>query len=452
MAGARSPNRLSLTVLCAFGSLSLPLSIVGLPLAIYLAPFYADDLHIPLATLGLAMLVGRFSDIVTDPLIGIASDMWRPKIGRRKVWIPIGVSVLMLGVWKLFNPESGAGFVYFIIWLTVVYLGFTMTTLPYQAWGGELLNSYEARTRISSTLQFFGMAGLIVSTLIPALVLMSPHATSGDVLAALSIAMVILLPLCAVAVMVYVPEPKLHTSAPYLSLKKAYRQLRRNGPFKRVAIVVLIGYVAETFRITITIFFARDVIGVHNVGVIYVYYFITALVSVPFWSWFANRIGKHRALAWGFVVVVVTDFSLFLLPHGAVALFTAIFVAKGFCFGALQLLPYAMIADTADVDTVMSGDRRQGLFFAIMNMVSKFGQAIGQGVSLNLLAFVGYRATGGNGQNAIFWLQALYALVPGIIMAPTIWLIWKYPLTAVRHRRFQLYIENRNIATSSPSD
>ena len=41
----------------AYGSLALPLSTIGLPLSIYLAPFYAGELGLPLAVLGLAMVI-----------------------------------------------------------------------------------------------------------------------------------------------------------------------------------------------------------------------------------------------------------------------------------------------------------------------------------------------------------------------------------------------------------
>jgi hypothetical protein len=53
------------------------------------------------------------------------------------VWVPIGTSVLALGIWFLFNPGKDVGLGYFIAALTATYLGFTMTRLPYHAWGGN---------------------------------------------------------------------------------------------------------------------------------------------------------------------------------------------------------------------------------------------------------------------------------------------------------------------------
>jgi glycoside/pentoside/hexuronide:cation symporter, GPH family len=429
--------------LIAYGGLQLPLATIGLPLAIYLAPFYAGELGLPLATLGLAMLIARLSDLITDPIIGTISDRWRPAIGRRKVWVPIGISILTLGVWLLFNPPGKAGFGYFLMALALTYFGFTTTRLPYHAWGSELSGSYEERTRITSVRQVFSLAGLIIATLIPAWVLQTKGATAADVLHALSYAMIGSLPVFALILFLGVPDPPVRTEYRPLQWRLALKQLWRNGPFRTVAIVMLLGFIAETFRITITLFFARDIIGVQNIGIIYVYYFLTGLIAVPVWLWLGNRIGKHRAMALAFAIVLCTNIGIFFLSHGQELLFTMLFVGKGFCFGALELIPSSIVADTADVDTVMSKERRQGLLFAVAGMIVNFGQAIGQGLSLNLLALFGYQAAGGNGADALFWLRALYCLFPLVFLLPAMWLAWNYSLTATRHRKFQIYLAIR---------
>ena len=436
-------GRLKRTTLFAYGGLQFPLSTIGLPLSIYLAPFYAGELGVPLAALGLAMLLARLSDIVTDPFIGTLTDRWRPAIGRRRVWLPIGISVLTLGVWLLFDPPEKVGMGYFYVALTLTYLGFTMTRLPYHAWGGELSDRYEDRTLIASVRQGFSLAGLIFATLIPALVLTRPGATAADVLRALSIGMLVVLPICGAIAFFGVPERRDVPAHRRLDLRKTIRQLWRNGPFRRICIVLLFGFIAETFRQTITLFFARDVVGVSNIGAVYVYYFATGFAAIPFWLWIANRIGKHRALALAFGIVVVTNLGMFFLGKGDEVAFIALFIAKGFCFGALELVPAAMVSDSADVDTVMSRERRQGTLFAVTGMIVNFGQAVGQFLSLTLLSVAGYNAAGNNPVEALDWLRWFYCVIPAVVIAIPIVLLWRYTLTRERHRRFQQFIEAR---------
>lgn len=441
-------DRLPLGTVLVFGSLALPIATIGLPLSIYLAPFYAGEIGLPLALVGTAMVVARLLDIISDPLIGALTDRWRPRIGRRRVWLLIGTPVLLLGMVQLFNPPGKVGLGYFLGWLAVMYIGFTMVRLPHLAWGGELSPDYHERTRIAAVRQAFSIAGLVLSTLVPALVLARAGATSADVLSALSLMMLVALPLVAALVFFVVPEPGAAPDETRVTLRQGWRALRRNGPLKRILLVLFVGFIAETFRVTITVFFARDVIGVPNLGAIYVYYFAAAFACVPFWRWFARRVGKHRALCAAFAIVIATNCTIFFLSRGDVAIFTALFIIKGAGFGALELLPQAMIADTADVDTAISRERRQGMLFAIFGIIVNAGQAIGQGLSLNLLGLVGYNAAGNNAPEQLEWLRLFYTVLPSLLMIVPLWLTWKYPLTAARHDALRAGLARRSVAAA----
>jgi Na+/melibiose symporter-like transporter len=440
----------SLPRLLAYGSLAFPLATIGLPLSIYLAPHYGGELGVPLAVLGLAMVLARLSDVVTDPLIGMASDRFRTPIGRRRIWIPLGILVLVAGTWMLFRPEPPVGATYFVVWIAVVYLGFTLTQLPYHAWGGELASEYHARTKVASIRQAFGLLGLVAATALPALVLGREGAGAGDVLGALAILMAIVLPVCGALVFFVVPEPPAPPGETHPKLWEGMAIALKNGPFRVIVAALFLGYVAETFRITITLFFARDAIGVPNIGLIYVFYFLTGLAALPFWQWLAGKIGKHRALAFAFVIVLVTNVAVFFLQRGQVGLFTAVFMLKGFCFGALELLPAALVADAVDVDTARSRARRQGLFFAFVTMTNKIAQAIGQGLSLMLLGAIGYKAAGGASPETVQQMKALYGLLPAAILAPAVWLMWRHKLDARRHARLSAAIARRDAATAGP--
>lgn len=445
----RQQTKLPLTWLLAYGCIALPLSTIGLPLSIYLAPFYAGELGLPLAALGTAMVLARLVDVVVEPMIGVLSDRWRPSVGRRKIWLPIGVSLLALGSWMLFQPAQGVGIVYFFGWTTVMYLGFTATKLPCEAWGAELSPDYKERTRVTTFRQAFSLIGLVVATLVPAFVLMRQGATTADVLSGMSWIVIILLPIAAAIAFIVVPDRSPAEKSSGESVWRQWRPLWRNGPFRTIALALFIGYIAETARVTITLFFARDAIGVENIGAVYVYYFIAGLVAVPFWGWLGNRIGKHRALTVAFVFLITINTAIFFLQKGQTDLFTLLFVIKGLCFGALELLPAAMIADTVDIDVARTRRQRQGLFFAVVGIVVKLGQALGQGLSLNLLGMVGFDATGGNDEAAVTSLRLIYAIFPNILLLMSLWLLSRYMLTAARHGRLRAAIERRDFSAAS---
>ena len=400
---AAERDKLTRAAVWAFGFVALPLSTIGLPLAIYLAPFYAGEVGLSLAALGTAMLFARVFDVVVDPFIGSMSDRWPTRFGRRRPWLVAGSLMLMLGTMMLFHPPKGVSLSYFFLWLAVMYGGFSLLQVPHRAWGAELSPDYHERTHISTVRQFFSTAGLIVSTLVPALVLGRPGATSADVLSALAIMMLIVLPIAVVLNLVFTPEPKMRVGAAQASgmqWRAQWRAIQRNGPLRTILLVLFIGFSAETFRQTLTVFFARDVIGVPNLG-------------------------------------------LFFLSRGDVALFTLMFIVKGFCFGALDLLPAAMLADAADVDTAVSRKYRAGLLFAMAGVVTNLGQAVGQGVSLHALGWVGYRAAGETDPAALDALRWLYALAPSLVLGIAMLLALRYSLTAARHAKLRVALERR---------
>lgn len=427
----------------AFGSVQLPLGTIGLPIAIYLAPLYSGQLDLSLQMIGVALIVARISDFATDPIIGILSDRWRPSIGRRRVWLLFGTVTMLAGVYMLFRPTPGVDILYFLLAVSLVYFGFTLIQLPYNAWAAELSSDYDLRTRISSVSQFFSILGLIISTLIPAYVLMQPGATSADVMAAISTFIFIALPVCAAIAFFLVPEPAAPIRKVPFNLRGAVRMLASNRAFLLVTTVVLIATIGEVFRQTITIFFARDVVGVSNIGIIYFLYFLTALTLVPFWVWLAKRVEKHRALTVALVLVAITNALMFFVPAGGTAIFTALFLLKGTCYGGVLILPNAMVADTVDIDTAESLDRQQGLFFAAIAMVQKMGYALGAGLPLLILGAVGYTSAGETRAEPLFMLTISYSFIPCILVFIAAALSWRYSLTAERHRAIRGEIDAR---------
>ncbi len=446
--GVAGERQVSLARIIAFGSVQLPLGAIGLPIAIYLAPLYSGQMHLALQLVGISLILARLSDFIIDPVIGVLTDRWRPSIGRRRIWLIFGTIALMAGVYLLFRPSPGVSIGYFLAAVSLVYFGFTLIQLPYNAWAAELSTDYHVRTRINSVMQFFSIAGLIVSTLIPTYILLTPGATSADVMAGISLFIFLTLPLCAGIAFFLVPEPAAPIRKAPLDLAAAARMLFSNRAFLRVTLMVLIATIGEVFRQTITVFFARDVVGVANIGAIYFAYFIAALVMVPSWVWLARKLEKHRALCVALVIVAVSNALMFFVPRGGVMLFTALFIVKGACYGAVLMLPNAMVADTVDIDTARTLDRQQGLFFAAIAMVQKMGYALGAGLPLLILGAVGYNSAGESQARPLLALTISYSVIPCVLVLCAAMLSWRYELTAARHRAIRDDIDAQLAAAS----
>ena len=152
------------------GSVGMPLAIIGYPLAVYLPPFYAQEMGLNMALMALVLVFARLTDVVTDPLMGIISDRWQTRFGRRKPWLVLGTPIMLGSTVMIFMPPEGADIMHLLIWTVLMYVGWTMVTLPYGAWGAELSPLYHQRSRVTASREGFVLIGLFVAALAPAIV------------------------------------------------------------------------------------------------------------------------------------------------------------------------------------------------------------------------------------------------------------------------------------------
>ena len=454
------------------GSVGMPLAIIGYPLVVYLPPFYAQEVGLNMALMAIVLVIARMSDVITDPLIGTLSDRWQTRIGRRKPWLIMGVPLMLFGTVMIFMPPEGIGIGHLLTWTVIMYLGWTMVTLPYGAWGAELSPLYHQRSRVTASREGFVLIGLFLAALAPALVQsMGARFQAGDtdgavmqtlvwmigkdgelgigygpILASMAWLLIILLPLTVFLVVTRVKEAP-PQSVQRTDWKQGMRVLKNNGPFKRMMLMLLIVVTGESFRNALSVFFMQHVIQIQaQIGLMYLIYFGVGILGIPFWLILGKRIGKHKAFCVAVGVSSASILGMFFLQAGQLVPFAIMFAIKGFCFAAFQFLPLSMLADIVDVDTARSKEHRTGLFFAMSGMAHKLAMAIGLGLSLGLLALVGFDATQSvHTDTQLMALRVLYIIGPVMLYMAAFAMAWNYPLTSERHERIHQWIQRRNV-------
>lgn len=445
---------LSSFTIWTWASVGLPLAMIGYPVGIYLPDLYSGEMGVSLTAIGTMLMFARFTDAITDPIMGFASDKIETRFGRRKPWIAAGVPTMLIGIWMLFNPTVGVSQWYLLGWYAFMTLGATLIGLPYRAWGAELSSEYHTRTRITSANEVFVILGLIAAAAVPfGIHFLYPEGlTSSAILRGLALVLLFLLPVITGLVLWRVPEVPIDTRARPIGLRKSLSLISRNGLFRLLLLIEILVMGGENFRNALSLFFMRDVIGigVGRIASMYILYFCVGLAAIPVWTALAKRWGKHRSLGTAMLVVSVVSVWIFTLDRGDFVAFYVLFSAKGFCFGAFAYLPRAMLADVVDVDTARTRSARPGSYFAVLGIVTKVAAAIGTGLSLIIVGWVGYVAQRGgdaaglvNSAYALRWLGILYALVPTALFLVAFHLAWTYPLTQERQQKFEAGIKRR---------
>ena len=451
----------------SYGGLATPLAMIGYPIAIWLIPFYSEVVGIELYVIANILLLARFTDVITDPILGQLGDSTKTSIGRRKPWIILGVPLMMLAIYKLFIPGAEVSVMYFIVWMMLMYLGSTIIGIPYGAWGAEISPDYHQRSRIVSGREGWTLIGLLISALIPlsievsgsglsigesitrmlrAVFFFEDFSTTGkmrDILAYMGMGIILLLPLFAALALWKVPDPmpKVEKKIP---LKEGLKFAAENPLLVRILVIIFLVIAGESFRNTLSLWFVRDVIGIETVGASYARYFIAGFIAIPFWLWLGKTIGKHRAFCITLVGTGSVSFLCFFLERGDFAYFHILFLLKGACFGGLQFLPASMLADVVDLDSLKTGGRRAGTFFALNGMIAKVSSMLAVWAAARLIDAFGFVPGTENSDSAMMALRVFYCIGCAAFFLPALFLTWFYPLTKEKHIELRKELEEQS--------
>lgn len=430
-----APSRddsIRLSALIAYGAPALPLAALTLPTYILLPKFYASEVGLGLATVGVILLLARFWDVISDPVIGQMSDRIETRFGRRRPWIVLGTPLVMTAVWFLFVPGTGAGGTHLLVWSLVLYTGWTMMILPLTAWGAEMSGGYNERSRIAAFRETAIILGTLLALGLPVVLGTKDGPAAADSLSLIAWTVIILLPLAVLALLKFTPEPPVRYRA-HITFRRGLAVLRGNRPFRRLIGAYLINGVANGLPATMFILYVGNVLQAPEQAAILLFiYFLAGILAVPLWLKLSYRYGKHRIWCWAMIWAAAIFAFVPALGAGDVWWFVGVCILTGISLGADLVLPSSMQADVVDLDTAESGDQRTGLYFALWGMVTKLALALAVGIAFPLLDIAGFADGEANAPGALWTLIGLYSLAPVIFKAIAIVLMWRYPITAER--------------------
>jgi Na+/melibiose symporter-like transporter len=446
MSGTQGASiRFPASLLVIYALPAFALAMPTIPVYVYLAPFYAANLGVGLAATGIALLVARIFDVVTDPLIGFLSDRWRTRWGRRRPWIVAGAIIAASGLIALFQPPQQPGAGYLAFWAIVLFLGWTMIAVPYAAWGAELSADYHDRARITGAREMTMILGTVAAGGMPALAA-ATGGSEGDGLAWIAY-LAVLIGAPSIALLVWrVPEAKAGSVRDVPRLRFAdIREMAANKPFVRLVCAWLINGFANGLPAALFFLYVQYALQADEVtrGGLILLYFVAGIAGVPVWVRLSRRFGKHRTWCGAMALACAAFVWVPLLGPGDIIPFAVICVLTGLALGADLALPPAMQADVVDFDTLRTGKARAGVFFAAWSMVTKLALAFAVGIAFPLLAAFGFTPDGDNDRTAIIALAVIYAGVPAVVKLCAIAVIWRHPITARRQAVIRRRLDQR---------
>ncbi len=427
---------------------AMPLAFIMLPLNIVIPAFYAANTAVSLGTIGLVAGLARFFDAFTDPLIGYLSDRTRSPMGARKPWLLAGSVIASVSVFNLFQPPADADIVYYVVWSSGVYLGYTFYEIPNRAWSAELSHEYDERSRISTYLAVLAVTGSLVFWVTPFVLQPFTGTTeiNGAVLTGISWLFIILLPLTAIGAAMFVPRGN-RISDEKSSLGEVFRSIKNNKPFAIYVVSMIAWGVGNGAFLSVIMIYFTDYLKMGAYfPIMMVIFFVVQMAAMPLWMKVIKRFGKHRCLAFSWTMDALMRPLVLLLVPGDLNIMLAfglVMILAAFNAGS-YISPAAILGDIVDYDILKTGKNKAGSFFALNNLMNKIASGVGVATALPILGWFGYEIGGAIDKTAVLGLNISYIVIPAFAYLVAGAIMWHFPIDARRHGIIVRGIERRN--------
>ena len=438
-------KKLTTPILLAYGGLAVPLAALGLPLAVYIPPFYAGPIGLGVGTVGIIFMLARFWDIFTDPIMGMIVDRYPSKWGKRKHWIAIGVPVLMLAAWFIFFPGGSRSTFYLIFWLFIMYLAFTFVGLTQQAWGVDISKSYDDRSKVYGWREIGSIFGMMSVLALPA-ILENAGSNFTEMIAGMGYFFIIVLPITALIGLIIIPDNERNEGTSFPSFSDLPLILKDNRPLIRTLLIEFLCSSASSISAVTYIYLAKHVFDLEEISsrILFLYFFAGLLV-MPLWMKVSYLIGKSKTLFTSTILCSLTLASyLFINTNDALITLVILTVLYGIGYGAPFTLTRALMADIVDADELKSKKKRPGLFYSILTTFSKVGAAIAVGLVYTYLEFNGFKPDQIASEKIKEILLFVFAFIPMILYFCASLFCIGYELTSEKHKEIQKQLELRN--------
>ena len=276
---------------------------------IMLPAFFAEVHGFEISVIGIIIFLSKLIDIITDPLVGWLNDK---NFFPRKAYLLIGGILSGLALTQLFLKQDIDQEIFLFVWLSILYLGWTMFQIPYLSIGYDLEKNYFLRTKLSATREFFILLGLFSSLGIPMFFSISNEKLLENIVfIALLFGSIGLILFCSL-----IPENR-RINKRKVKFKKVIENLKKNIYFSRIFFVLVVNNLANVFPMVLFAFFITYVLGGDdsNRQTTLFFYFLFAIIGVPFWTIISKKYGKKEVWSISLFLSAIFFLLVFFLEN-----------------------------------------------------------------------------------------------------------------------------------------
>ena len=348
---------------------------------------------LPAGLITLALVLSRFIDAVSDPLVGYLSDKTNSKWGKRTPFIALGGIPLGLTMVLFFFPLKMTTTTIFIS-LTIIgglfFIFYTMVGGPYNALIPDITNNKEERLDLSTVQSVFRLVFTAVAMVLPGLLIPLFGGSNTEKGLRLTIVLLSVIAVLGIYICVFFLDEK------NISNNKITESVKFKESSKYIMKKDIIIYFTAFFFFFVGFNLLRGMINYYVVSIMQKPKSVITLVSVILFGSAAlcfpitNKLSKK----FSYKKVIIVDIAililggtglLFINSQNSMMAYILFFICGTGLSGAAFIFPQAMISEIA---VSVSGRHKvsvEGLLFGIQGFFLKMAFLVQQAIQLNVL-------------------------------------------------------------------
>lgn len=341
-------------------------------------------------------------------------------------------------------------FAFYVLMYCLFSTGSTILMVPYNGLLPDMVDDYTLRSRFSNVRMIWSTLGSMVCGLVPTFIIKDTTAASNYMRCAVLFGLLFLI----TTLVTFAGTWENQKEPVHTNLKDSFSQsasVFRSRSFRLFIGIYLTGQCGMDFVSGMAVYYVQDVLNGydnHYFTYLMAVLLVSQLVGMLIWGPVMARTSKRTTILIGAPIRIICTLALIPFSHEGANIIPILVLAAGIGIGNAATLTsiFAIMADMADVDELITSVHRPGIVSGMATFARKISSGLSAGVIGLLLSLVGYDeklASSGARQSAATntGISVIFILMPVILVALLLLFGYLFP---IRQKEFHvIQAENR---------
>ncbi len=426
---------------------------------------FVEEINPALA--GIAIMIGKIWDGISDPLMGIIVEKTRTRFGSIRPYLLIGTLPVFLSyfmLWYSFGLQNEiAKTVYYTFSYVLFSTAYTVVIIPYEALLPKMVDSYNERTNYITMRMIFSGIACVVSTYLYEFIInrgssgLSPELEGRFALMGIVLGLFFSLPVLVTFIGTREKAPiSDRKPATFGQILFQYYDILRSGSYRKFFFMGIFSAFMSGMLLTGMSFFSLiilsqdKILGLSVITIIITIKGFTEIAFFPVNVFLMKKFSKQMPYITDIPLIILACIIGLFIPLRSCALPFIISISLlGMGMSCLGFVPMALLPDLSDIDELIFGTRREGLCAGLATLIRKISGGISIFVTGLILSAHGLKADRPDSvtQTAreMWGVKIIYAIIPIICCIIILIIVRSYRLNQNNHSMIKEIIAEKRL-------